>query len=32
MPGSNTAEFHDRLKPMDSKKPFGEKTKFNKDS
>jgi predicted Fe-Mo cluster-binding NifX family protein len=32
MPGSNTAEFRDRLKPMDSKKPFGEKTKFNKDS
>ena len=32
MPGSNMVEFHDRPKPMDSKKPFGEKTKINKDS
>jgi predicted Fe-Mo cluster-binding NifX family protein len=32
MPGSNMIEFHERPKPMDSKKPFEEKTKINKDS
>ncbi len=32
MPGSNTVEFHERPKSMDSKKSFEEKTKINKDS
>jgi predicted Fe-Mo cluster-binding NifX family protein len=32
MPGSNMIEFHERPKTMDSKKPFEEKTKINKDS